>query len=199
MSEQYQNSSRRRLWPLLAVGVPWVLGVGLVVAAQHVQSGNWLVHSLLALTSSSGEPEARAPERAWEQDAFTHNFRFEPGSHVATIDAEAPAAPAWVQTPVVTPLPEVWVADEEAAVLVDRSQLRGALARIESEQARAAVEEAMEFSSAAALRAAEEGHRAALVELRQLERLKAEFNISTRQAPTATKCDKTTRVVTVDG
>jgi hypothetical protein len=199
MSEQYQNSPRRRFWPLLAVGVPWVLGVGLVVAAQHVQSGNWLVQSLLALTSSSGESESRAAERAWEQDAFAHSFRFETGSHVATLDAVAPtAAHAWVEAPV-APLPELWRADEEAAVLVEGTLVREALARVESERARVAIEQALNQSGAAALRAAEEGHRAAMVELQQLERLKTEFHISTRQAPTATKCDKPTRVVTVDG
>lgn len=51
----YENhrSSRRSRWSIVTVGVPWMLGVGLLVAAERAGSDGWLTRGLLNLWSSA--------------------------------------------------------------------------------------------------------------------------------------------------
>ena len=77
-NQSYKKPLHARLRPILALGVPWVLGVGVLAAVQTAQSGSWLTRGLLDLWSESAQ-------RPHERDALEPLEAQFLGDHVATL------------------------------------------------------------------------------------------------------------------
>lgn len=77
-NQSYKKPLHARLRPILALGVPWVLGVGVLAAVQTAQSGSWLTRGLLDLWSES----AQRPQERDAREPLEAHFM---GDHVATL------------------------------------------------------------------------------------------------------------------
>src|SRR5688572_20268377 len=81
MFQPSPNQPRRRFWSIMAVGVPWVLGVTVLVAVERVQSDGWLTRSLLDLwsdTASNFSGQGLAMEESPEAPNAPRYFAFNP-------------------------------------------------------------------------------------------------------------------------
>ncbi len=146
MYQAHPKSNRRRLWSCVALGVPWMLGVGVLVAAERAQNGGWLTRSLLNAWSSSTSLIATAqPEVRPATPAFGHHnppriWTFEiAGAARPQPATRAPAAEfAWVAPAIDAPAVEVNLHLEAQAV---REAARAAAPQ--EREVRARVEQAL--------------------------------------------------------
>ena len=147
MFKQRSYKFPRRFWHFLALGVPWVLGVGILVAAQHAQGGAWLMRGLIDLATGpsarhdASEARHHKVARQWEEKSYARGFRFEPGQHVATLDAVGNAG----VVPSTAPLahldglnavePQVWASIDRAEVALGDALRHDELADLQRSRA----------------------------------------------------------------
>jgi hypothetical protein len=172
MFKQRSYKFPRRFWHFLALGVPWILGVGILVAAQHAQGGAWLMRGLIDLatgpSASHDASEARQHKvaRQLEEKSYARGFRFEPGQHVATVDAVGsvgvvpPRAPLAHLDGLNAVEPQVWASIDRAEIALGDALRHDELADLQRSRAeiRLAVEQARRATAGAAMM--EEAERA---------------------------------------